>query len=113
MVRLLTLNGGNQVAINASLYSSTNFQSTNIIAQLNLDNSRAKYQYINNSSGIVQVVNLPNPALVPLKEFTIINIGDTAIEIKENGVALNLYIDPSGIIDCHCDGTNWNIIVKD
>ena len=112
MSRLLTLNNGNVIAIDSNTYSSTNFNIETISTQKNLSNDDFKYQYLNNSGNSPIIVNLPVPTTANQKEFKIISVGNT-LEIRENNNSLNLFLDKNGIIDCHCDGTNWNIFVKD
>ena len=81
-----------------------------ITNQRDLLNTDSKYQYLTCSTP--QVVNLPNPLNNLHKEFTIVNKGNSIIEIKENNVSINLFLDPTGVVECQCDGTNWNIFIK-
>lgn len=81
-----------------------------LTSQKNLTVNDPQYQYLSSSS--IQVVNLPNPTSSLNQKFEIINIGTSILEIKENNVVIELFLDPKGVIKCHCDGQHWNIFVK-
>lgn len=96
--------------INQEALSSDTNNVEQLNGQKNLTIADPKFQFLSSLS--MQVVNLPSPQSSNNKEFTIVNTGNSVLAIAEDGVALQLFLNPKGVIDCYCNNFDWHIFVR-